>query len=148
MKVLPTARILLVDTNMERRQATRSALTAYGVGGVVEASSLEDAHTPAVTGAVDVLVVQVDDPEQVPENPFREGGGVPAILIVEVPAAMLARAAGRAGYDAALGVPFQPRILYRRIGSVLQRARRSVRPSLSTTSTTSAPEMTGHATAT
>lgn len=130
MKVLPTARILLVDSQTERRQATRLALTAFGVGAIVEAAGLDEARSPASAGAIDVLVVQVDDPEQVPENPFRDGG-VPAILVVEVPAAMLARAAGRAGYDAALGAPFQPRLLYRRIGSVLQRARRAARPSLS-----------------
>lgn len=144
MKVLPTARILLVDSQSERRQATRLALTAFGVGAVTEAQSLEEARAPSGTSAADVLVIQVDDPEQVPENPYRDGGGVPAILIVEVPTAMLARAAGRAGYDAALGVPFQPRMLYRRIGSVLQRARRSARPSLSTAAT---PEMAGLASA-
>lgn len=128
MKVLPTARILLVDSQAERRQATRDALTAFGVGGVLEAASLDEAAGPAFHGAADVLVVQADDPEQVPPNPFRDGAGVPAILIAEVPAQLLVRAAGRAGYDAALGMPLAPRLLYRRVGSVLQRARRIARP--------------------
>ncbi|MFG1359193.1 hypothetical protein [Xanthobacter pseudotagetidis] len=103
MKVLPTARILLVDSQVERREATRQALTAFGVGAIVEASSFEDVQPPVGAGKVDVLVVQVDDADQVPENPYRDGGSVPAILVVEVAAPMVARSAGRAGYVPASG---------------------------------------------
>ncbi|MEP9348539.1 hypothetical protein [Xanthobacter sp. KR7-225] len=139
MKVLPTARILLVDSDAERRQATRQALTAFGVGAVVEAARFEDVQPPMGAGMVDVLVMQIDDLDQVPENPFRDGGAVPAILVVDGLAPMIARAAGRGGYDAGLGTPLQARLLYRRIGSVLQRARRAARPSLSVPK----PEMVG-----
>lgn len=128
MKVLPTARILLVDSQMERRQAMCSALAALGVGSVRDAASIDEVSDPAVHGAADVLVVQVDDPDEAPANPFRFGAGIPAVLVAEVPAQQLVRAAGRAGYDAALGTPIAPRLLYRRIGSVLQRARRLARP--------------------
>ncbi|QRG06266.1 hypothetical protein EZH22_25430 [Xanthobacter dioxanivorans] len=133
MKVLPTARILLVDSQMERRQATRLALAALGVGAVSEAASVDEVADPAVHGLADVLVVQVDDPQDAPANPFRFGAGIPAVLIAEVPAQLLVRAAGRAGYDAALGAPLAPRLLYRRIGSVLQRARRLARPASAAT---------------
>lgn len=132
MKVLPTARILLVDSHTERRQATRLALCVFGVGSVRECASIEEVADPAVHGAADVLVVQVDDPEDAPPNPFRFGAGIPAVLIAEVPAQLLVRAAGRGGYDAALGTPLAPRLLYRRIGSVLQRARRLARPASAT----------------
>jgi len=128
MKVLPTARILLVDSLSERRQATRLALSALGVGSVREVASLDEVADPSLLGAADVLVVQVDDPEEAPSNPFRFGAGLPAILVADVPAQLLVRAAGRAGYDAALGAPVAPRLLYRRIGSVMQRARRLARP--------------------
>ncbi|MFG1345013.1 hypothetical protein V5F59_08980 [Xanthobacter autotrophicus DSM 431] len=128
MKVLPTARILLVDSHMERRQAMCSALAALGVGSVRDASSIDEVSDPSVHGAADVLVVHVDDPEDAPANPFRFGAGIPAVLVAEVPAQHLVRAAGRAGYDAALGAPVAPRLLYRRIGSVMQRARRLSRP--------------------
>lgn len=128
MKVLPTARILLVDSQLERRQATRLALSAFGVGAVQEAASVDDLADPALFGPADVLVVQVDDPEEAPANPFRLGAGIPAVLVAEVPAQLMVRAAGRGGYDAALGAPLAPRLLYRRIGSVLQRARRLSRP--------------------
>ncbi|MFG1377505.1 hypothetical protein [Xanthobacter autotrophicus] len=128
MKVLPIARILLVDSHMDRRLATKAALTALGVGSVREAAVLDEVTDPAILGSADVLVVQVDDPEDAPANPFRFGAGIPAVLIAEVPAQLLVRAASRAGYDAALGAPLTPRLLYRRIGSVMQRARRLARP--------------------
>lgn len=128
MKVLPTARIVLLDANMERRQATRLALSALGVGSVREVASIDEVTDPSAQGTADVLVVQVDDPEDAPTNPFRFGAGIPAVLVAEVPAQQLVRVAGRTGYDAALGTPVAPRLLYRRIGSVLQRARRLGRP--------------------
>lgn len=128
MKVLPTARIVLVDSQIERRQAMCLALSALGVGSVLEAASLDEVSGSGPHGSADVLVVQVDDPEDAPANPFRFGAGIPAILAAEVPAQQLVRVASRAGYDAALGAPLTPRLLYRRIGSVLQRARRLARP--------------------
>lgn len=128
MKVLPIARIILVDSQMERRQATRLALSALGVGSVREAASIDEVADPAAHGTADVLVVQVDDPDDAPANPFRFGAGIPAVLVAEVPVQQLVRVAGRGGYDAALGAPVAPRLLYRRIGSVLQRARRLGRP--------------------
>lgn len=127
MKVLPTARILLVDSQSDRRDALRLALTAFGVGAVLEAASTAEAAEPQFQGAVDVLVVHTDDPDQAPENPFRDGNGVPTILIAELPTQALMRLAARGGYDAAVGAPLAPRLLYRRIGSVMQRARRVVR---------------------
>lgn len=127
MKVLPTARILIVDSQSERRDALRNALTAFGVGAVLEAASVADAADPQFLGLADVLVVHADDADQVPENPFRDGAGIPAILAVDAPAQMLMRMAARGGYDAAVSAPLAPRLLYRRIGSVMQRARRVVR---------------------
>ncbi|MDQ0507281.1 ANTAR domain-containing protein [Xanthobacter agilis] len=124
MKVLPTARILIIDSQSERREILRDALTAFGVGGIHEAADLAAAPSPV---QADILVVYADDPENVPENPYRDGAGAPAILVVDAPVPVLVRAAARGGYDAALGAPLAPRLLYRRIGSVLQRARRVVR---------------------
>lgn len=128
MKVLPTARILLVDSQPDRRASMRLALTAFGVGAIVEADTLPEVPPAEAELPADILVVQADDPEHVPDNPFRHGGKLPAILIAHVPPPALGRTASRAGYDAALDSPIAPRLLYRRIGSVLQRARRMGRP--------------------
>ena len=79
--MLPIARILLVDSHMERRLATKAALTALGVGSVREVAAFDEVTDPAVLGSADVLVVQVDDPEDAPANPFRFGAGIPACLL-------------------------------------------------------------------
>lgn len=128
MKVLPTARILLVDSQAERRASTRLALTTFGVGAVMEADCLPDVAANDADLPADILIVQADDPEHVPDNPFRDGGKLPAILIAEASSCGLGRTASRAGYDAAVDAPLAPRMLYRRIGSVLQRSRRTGRP--------------------
>ncbi len=129
MKVLPTARILIIDSDPERREMTRVGLTALGVGSVTELSSVSDLE-PGARG-YDVLVMQANDAEQVPENPFREAAdAIPAVLVVDGAPNLLARVAGRAGYDAAVGMPLLPRLLYRRIGSVLQRSRRLNKPAV------------------
>lgn len=130
MKVLPTARILIIDSSPERRETTRVGLSALGVGSVTELSLVSELELGA--RGYDVLVMQADDAENVPENPFREAADpIPAVLVVDGPSHLLARVASRAGYDAAVGMPLLPRLLYRRIGSVLQRARRLAKPAVS-----------------
>lgn len=127
MKVLPTARILIIDSDPDRRQTTRAGLSALGVGAVTEVSTVEEAL--ALPRAFDVAVVQVNTVDDVPDHPFREGDdALPAVMVADGSTLQLTRTAGRCGYDAAVGMPLLPRLLYRRIGSVLQRARRAQRP--------------------
>ncbi|MEW6257770.1 MAG: response regulator [Pseudomonadota bacterium] len=127
MKVLPIARILIIDADAERRQTTKLGLTALGVGTVTEAGSPAEALD--LPRQFDVVVVQAGPVDDIPPHPFRETeDSIPAVMVAEGSAHALARAAGRQGYDAAVGMPLLPRLLYRRIGSVLQRARRGQRP--------------------
>ncbi|MEW6122464.1 MAG: response regulator [Pseudomonadota bacterium] len=127
MKVLPIARILIIDADAERRQTTKLGLTALGVGTVTEAATTAEALD--LPRQFDVVVVQAASVDDVPAHPFKDtGDAIPAVVVAEGSAHALARAAGRHGYDAAVGMPLLPRLLYRRIGSVLQRARRSQRP--------------------
>lgn len=127
MKVLPTARILIIDSDSDRRQTTRAGLSALGVGAVTEVASVSEAL--ALPRAFDVVVVQVGSVDNVPDHPFRDAEeSLPAVIVAEGSTLQLTRVAGRCGYDAAVGMPLLPRLLYRRIGSVLQRARRAQRP--------------------
>lgn len=129
MKVLPIARIVVIDSNADRRETTRVGLTALGVGSVTEFATVSELEGGA--NAYDVLVIQADDAENVPDNPFRDSpDAVPAVLVVDGAPNVLARIASRAGYDAAVGMPLLPRLLYRCIGSVLQRARRMNKPAI------------------
>ncbi len=127
MKVLPISRILLVDSQKERRESLRLELLKFGLGDVLEAQTLDAVSGPALPENTNLLVVQADDPDLIFQNPYRDGGGIPAILIVDLPQRELERASVQGGYEAALGMPLSPRILYRRIGSVLQQARRTSR---------------------
>ncbi|MGE4373430.1 MAG: hypothetical protein AB7E29_11145 [Xanthobacter sp.] len=125
MKVLPTARILLVDPHQERREDVRQALVNFGIGAILEATTVADiTHQPP---EADLLVVHASTAENIPENPFRDGNGMPAILIAPLPAAPLERMQIQMGYEGALAAPTAPRMLYRRIGCVLQQARRASR---------------------
>lgn len=127
MKVLPIARILIIDADAERRQTTKLGLTALGVGTVTEAAS--SAEALELPRQFDVVVVQAGSVDDIPPHPFRDtGDGIPAVMVADGSAHALARAAGRQGYEAAVGMPLLPRLLYRRIGSVLQRSRRGQRP--------------------
>lgn len=127
MKVLPTARILIIDSDVDRRQITRTGLSALGVGAVTEVATVQEAQ--ALPRAFDVVVVQVNTVDDVPDHPFREAeDAVPAVMVADGTTLQLTRTAGRCGYEAAVGMPLLPRLLYRRIGSVLQRARRAQRP--------------------
>lgn len=127
MKVLPTARILLIDADADRRETARAGLTALGVGSVTEASSVEEAR--GLPRQFDVIVVQATAADLVPDHPFKDtGDAIPAVVVTDGAPHILARVASRCGYDAAVGMPLLPRLLYRRIGSVLQRTRRAQRP--------------------
>ncbi len=77
----------------------------------------------------DVVVVQAGTVDEIPPHPFRDtADAIPAVMVADGSAHALARAAGRQGYEAAVGMPLLRALLYRRIGSVLQRARRGQRP--------------------
>ncbi|TCT02990.1 hypothetical protein [Aquabacter spiritensis] len=133
MKVLPTARILIIDSDSDRRETTRLGLTALGVGAVTEVETIAEARD--LPRNFDVVVVQVGTVDEMPDHPFRDtGDAVPAVVVADGTSHSLTRAAGRGGYDAAVGMPLLPRLLYRRIGSVLQRARRVQRPAAAQTS--------------
>ncbi len=147
MKVLPLSRILLVDSQKARREALRLELLKFGLGDVLEAETLELVSGSAIPENANLLVVQADDPDLISENPYRDGGGIPAILIVDLPLRELERASVQGGYEAALGMPVSPRILYRRIGSVLQQARRTSRAMTPIQINTMAVDTTGLPTA-
>lgn len=127
MKVLPIARVLLVDSDSARLKTTRDGLLVLGVGSVAEAGSLTEASNRGLFSASDVVVVQVGDADGIPEVRLADLSGIPALLMVETASPLVSRLAMRAGFDAIIPGPVSARLLYRRIGSVLQRARRDQR---------------------
>ena len=101
---------------------------------MLPAASLSEARRLETDGPVDLCVVDprglvdnaADTRTKILPNPF-EVSGTPAILIVEDTVRATLEAAASAGYHVVLGLPVVPRLLYRRIGSILQKVRKTGR---------------------
>jgi AmiR/NasT family two-component response regulator len=135
MKLILSAHVLVVDHDSQTRHETAEALRALGIQRVTEAGSVEDAEAAFEAERVDVTVVAserldaprwLDQPRQIPPAPGQDYR-VPTILLLSTPARADIRAANAAGYEAVVALPLVARTLYRRIGSLMQRARRHER---------------------
>ncbi len=72
--VLPIARIVVIDSNSERRETTRVGLTALGVGSITEFASISELDG---LNGYDVLVIQADDAKTFREIPSRFAEAIP-----------------------------------------------------------------------
>ena len=132
MRFLPSARIVVFAADPDHLAFLCSALSALGLSRVLPAASLSDARRLESEGRVDLCVVDerglagttANSQQHLVSNPF-EASRTPAILIAEDTSVTRLQAATAAGYCAVLGVPVVPRLLYRRIGSILQKTRRA-----------------------
>jgi CheY-like chemotaxis protein len=134
MRFLPAARIVVLDANRDHRVFICASLAELGLLQVLPAATLLEAREIADKQPADLCVV---DPrgfealaraegKKVIANPFRQNGIAAVLLSADASRAMIA-AAAEAGYRAVVGLPVVPRLLYRRIGSILQKTRRSGR---------------------
>jgi hypothetical protein len=130
MRILSSARIVILIACPETRASICSSLAALGMLRVLPAATPDEAQGLAREGAPDLCIV---DPRglargdvALPKNPF-DPARTPGILIAADPSSELLRAASAAGYGLVISLPVAPRHLYRRIGSVLQRVRRAAR---------------------
>lgn len=129
MRFLPNARIVVLDGDTRRRALIGAELAELGLTQVVPAASVKEARRLAAELPFDLCVVDPraldrDTRTNVFPNPFR---GTPAILLAGDAAAATPEAAAAAGYCAVIGLPVAARLLYRGIGSILQKARRTAR---------------------
>jgi DNA-binding NtrC family response regulator len=128
MRALSSARIVVFDADPTHRNFLCVALAALGLKYVYPASSVEEARRAAT--APDLCVVDprrlVPVGPRIPRNPF-DPARTPGILLAADPTHEMIKAAGASGYCAVVGVPVAPRLLYRRIGSILQKVRRAER---------------------
>jgi two-component system, OmpR family, response regulator len=131
MRFLPTARIVVLDGDARRRALVCAELTELGLTRVVPAGSVKEARRLAAEQALDLCVVdpRAFDPgsrTKVFPNPFHDDGTLTILLATDASVATL-EAAAAAGYRAVIASPVVPRLLYRRIGSILQKSRRTAR---------------------
>jgi DNA-binding response OmpR family regulator len=134
MRALSSARIVVLDADPEHRNFLCAGLIALGMQRVFPAATLEEARQAAVETTPDLCVV---DPRRLasaaaaprlPRNPF-DPARTPGILLATDTTRETIKTAGANGFSVVLGIPVVPRLLYRRIGSLLQRVRRAERRS-------------------
>lgn len=134
MKLILSAHVLVVDRDPQSRHDTAEALRTLGIQRVTQVGSVDEADAVLGAGRVDVVVVAgertdaraLEHARQMPPAPGQDFR-VPSILLLASPARSDIRAANAAGYEAVVALPLVARTLYRRIGSLMQRARRHER---------------------
>ena len=130
MRALSSARVVVLDGDPDHRNFLCSALSLLGIARVQAATSIDEVR--AIDPAPDICVVDTRrlsgfvGGQRVPRSPF-ESTSMSCILIVDVVNADVVKAVSASGYSAVLSAPVAPRLLYRRIGSMLQKARRAGR---------------------
>lgn len=99
---------------------------------VLPVDSPEEAQGLAAVAPIDLCILDVrgfagsEGSPKILANPFI-ASRTPGILIAAEANRESIRLATRSGYKAVIAAPVAPRFLYRRIGSILQRARRAGR---------------------
>jgi DNA-binding NtrC family response regulator len=134
MKIMASARVVVLHADPHERGILCSALAELGMLKLQPAGSLEEIRRRADSSSVDLCVVDAASlagaaPAAIgglPPNPF-DPARTPAILIAKDASRETLKAAAASGYNAVLAAPVSPRLLYRRIGSLLQKARRANR---------------------
>ena len=127
MKPIRRANLVLVaDSDHALLLAER--LRRFRVAGVTTVTGLDEAQRLCNAGDADVCLVAHEEavidarPRPEAEAPGRHAG-VPSLMIVQAVTPYLRKEARRAGYAATVPAGIAPRLLYRRIGAVLQRRR-------------------------
>lgn len=147
MKSIRRANLVLV-ADSDRALLLAERLRRMRVVGVTTVAGIDEAQRLCNAGVVDACLVAreepvVDAPPQPDVDAPGRGAGVPSLIIVQAVTPYLRKEARRAGYAAAVPAGIAPRLLYRRIGAVLQRRRaarrRHMRPSIEVATFARAP---------
>lgn len=133
-KIIQFADILLVNSDKDVAEFWRESLLDFGMTKVRIASGIVDAleivRQSPPSGIVVALPILADAfalmgaLSQDETSDLRE---VPILLVANQPSRAALLTATHAGFDAVLTEPVSPRQIYRRVGSMIQRARLSAR---------------------
>jgi DNA-binding response OmpR family regulator len=144
MRIFATARIAVLDADADRRAYICKALSDFGMLKLLPVGTTDEARDLIKGAPVDLCIVDATGFGAVlPRNPF-DPARTPAILIVAGPTRAIVKDALASGYRLVMPAPVVPRILYRRIGSILQKVRRAGRaqaPELTPSLLTAAAEV-------
>ncbi|CAM5770089.1 hypothetical protein LMIY3S_03055 [Labrys miyagiensis] len=133
-KIIQLADIVLVNSDRDVAEFWRASLLDFGMTKVRIACSiveaLEQVRLSPPSGIVVALPVLADafalmgTLSQDEGNDLRD---VPILLVANQPSRAVLLTATHAGFDAVLSEPVSPRQIYRRVASMIQRARLSAR---------------------
>jgi DNA-binding response OmpR family regulator len=133
-KVIHAAGVLLVQPDAELGEAWRAALVDFGMAGAHVAADSEAAvasiRARRPSGIVIALETQIESHDLMARLASGECGDladIPVVLVMARPTRSAVIAAASAGFDAVLPFPLAPRLIYRRMGSLMQKARRAAR---------------------
>lgn len=135
MKQLHLARLVIVSTNRDRADALALELADWGLA---KATVLSDQSVVAERLArdVDALILDNEDaPQNAPRNdmglllppPALADSRAVSLLLLARPSRSAVRSAALLGYGAVIPKPASARVIYRRLGAMLQRNRRAAR---------------------
>jgi CheY-like chemotaxis protein len=133
-KLIQRADILLVQSNEEVAVSWRNSLLDFGITLVRIASSSTAALEAARTVAPSCIVIALPDLAEafalmgaLTHDVTGSLRGIPILLVARQPGRATLLTATHAGFDAVLAEQVSARQIYRRVASMIQRARLSVR---------------------
>ena len=133
-KVIHAAEVLVIQPDGDVAATWREALLDFGMNGVSTVADIGGALAQIRSNPPAGIVVAL--PSQAEAHGFMarlsagEAGDmehVPVVLVIPQPTRSAVVAAANAGFDAVLPYPLPPRLIYRRMGSLMQKARRVAR---------------------
>jgi hypothetical protein len=125
MRIFSSARVAVIDPDAARRAALCAAMAEFGLLQLLPAADFDEAREHFSRAPIDLCVVHANG-TPFPPYPF-EPARTPAILVAPLKAGETMRMALAHGYRVVLPAPAMPRLVYRRIGSILQKVRRANR---------------------
>jgi DNA-binding response OmpR family regulator len=133
-KAIHAAGILIVQPDPELAANWRDTLIDFGMSGAQVVGDADGAVQSILarkpSGIVIALPSQIESHDLMARLTGGECGildDIPVILVMPRPTRSAVIAAAGAGFDAVLPFPLSPRLIYRRMGSLMQKARRSAR---------------------
>jgi len=133
-KAIHGAGILIVQPDEAVASSWREALVDFGMAGVRTVGSVDEAIETIIGRPPSAIVIALDTVAEshrlMTRLMARQAGDlsdVSIVLITPQPTRAIVIAAANAGFDAVLPYPLHPRLIYRRMGSLMQKARRSAR---------------------
>jgi DNA-binding NarL/FixJ family response regulator len=133
MKQIQTARVVVLRLDEAEAEKAAQRLQSLGMPQVVGVSSIAELSVHIAGGKVDVIVLADSDlPDGLPcetsgqVRPPLEAlsAGIPCLLLLSSLSRGATRAAMSAGFAAVLAADVAPRMIYRRVGALMQRVRR------------------------